>query len=922
MSSWPAAKETRRHPSVRTCGLELMLVATPYRGIIVVALVTVVIWACGLLGVFGHAPGWLYDQFMRTTALATAGPPQVLVVEVGTQEAPLDESRWIRLLEILEGLGARQVVFMNVPDGVGSAFFDRVQQSGKIVIGRTARRQYFDVDDLTLESWPTALEEAQVPYGVVTLPRAELGIYRAGQDGVQVGEDWLPTLAVAAAKAAGVPESALPNMAYLINFNAGRDGLPRVSAARVLANGLIPELVAGRSVLIGMAPARNSPGMHAPNTYDAEPLSFLEFQGFALDTLLGEKPIRTLGPLSILALLLLTASVSLFIYQWLNVRPGGWFTLGALLVYWACAWLLLRYVWIWAPVFELSLTQLLLYMLVARLKLTLNEHALRKLIIASSSRFHGHANPASFYDAPEHWTHVITLVDQALQLTRLIFLEKLEGDHRVREVKALNCSVDDISERRRDYERTPYSTAIAEGGPIRLQKSYLTALEGRDEEQYLVPLTFAGEVLGFWAFGAAPQTVRTTKRFRETVHVFANQISEMLYHRRRWREQQETRAQVLRRFLRLEGGNLAYPQVRRFLELAQRRVTGMAAVFNGLDTAAIVYDLFGQVLHLNRRMEEFMRTTNLPGYELTSLDLLTRITGIDRPRARELLRDVILENGQFRLPVSGLQGPDGNFLVGVRAVSCADSPDGETDRSAPFEIFGLLFELIDVGQLQGMHALKEAFVERLGSRLRQELAAIVLGSDLVQEHAVAAQDKERAAQILQDKVSDTVELFAKARRYMQVKVDGPGLGLYPVDATEAVVSAVRALSEQAQDRGIRFSAELPEFASLVRAQPLDLAKLMYALLETLVNDAAENSAIEIDVEEREGCVMYQFRNTGFGVPNDRFQTYLFGTSDTVAQEFRTLHDAIKPVGDWEGRIAASSGVGTGMAFNVELRVAI
>lgn len=899
-----------------------MFVATPYRGILIVALVTVVTWAGSLVGVFGHAQGWLYDQFAGTTLLGKKGLPKVVVVEVEAQDEQLDESRWIRLLEILETLGAGQLVFMNTPDTAGSAFFERVRQYDNVVVGRAAGRQEFDAGDVTLEGRPAALDAAGIPSGVVMLPTAELGIYRAAEARVQVGEDWFPTLAVAAARAAGVPESALPNAPYLINFNAGRDWLPKVSATRVLANGLIPELVAGRSVLIGMAPARNSPGMHAPNTYGAEALSFLEFQGFALDTLLGEKSIRSVGPLGLLGVLLVTASVSLFIYQWLNVRPGGWFTLGALLVYWACAWVLLRYLWIWAPVFELALTQLLLYMLVARLKLTLNEHALRKLIVASSSRFHEHANHASFYDAPEHWTHVITLVDQALQLTRLIFLEKLEGDHRVREVKALNCSVDDISERRRDYERTPYSTAIAEGGPIRLQKSYLKALEGRDEEQYLVPLTFAGEVLGFWAFGAAPQTVQTTRRFRETVHVFANQISEILYHRRRWREQQETQAQVLRRFLRLEGGNLAYPQVHRFLELAQRRVTGMAAVFNGLDTAAIVYDLFGQVLHLNRRMEEFMRTTNLPGYELTSLDLLTRITGIEPPRARELLREVILENGEFRLPVSGLQGHTGNFIVGVRAVSCADSPDGETDRSAPFEIFGLLFELIDVGQLQGMYAVKEAFIDRLGCRLRQELAAVVLGSDLLHEHSVATMNKERAARIVQDKVSDTVELFAKARRYMQVKVDGPGLGLYPVDATRAVVSAMGALSEQAEDRGIRFSAALPDFASLVSAQPQDLARLMYALLETLVNDAAENTAIEIDVEEREDCVMYQFRNTGFGVPNERFQSYLFGTSDTVAQEFRGLHDAIKPVVDWEGRIAASSDVGSGMAFNVELRVAI
>jgi len=111
-----------------------MVVATPYRGILIVALVTVLSWAGSLLGVFGHAQGWLYDQFVRATSLATSAPSQVLVVEVGMQDGPLDESRSLRLLETLQGLGARQVVFMNMPEGVGPGFFDQVRQLSLIHI--------------------------------------------------------------------------------------------------------------------------------------------------------------------------------------------------------------------------------------------------------------------------------------------------------------------------------------------------------------------------------------------------------------------------------------------------------------------------------------------------------------------------------------------------------------------------------------------------------------------------------------------------------------------------------------------------------------------------------------------------------------------------------------------------------------------
>jgi len=81
------------------------------------------------------------------------------------------------------------------------------------------------------------------------------------------------------------------------------------------------------------------------------------------------------------------------------------------------------------------------------------------------ARLQDYMLPPDFYKLDEHWGQVITFVDQTLNLNRVIFLEKVEGDHRVREVQALRCSLDDIDERRRDFERVPYSDAIAEGGP-------------------------------------------------------------------------------------------------------------------------------------------------------------------------------------------------------------------------------------------------------------------------------------------------------------------------------------------------------------------------------------------------------------------------------------------------------------------------
>lgn len=893
-----------------------------YRGMYFTVLIVAAITMASYLGLLRHGQGWMYDRFVNTLPHVFSESSQVVIVELAAHEPPPDEADWTLLLETIQSLGARQVVFSGLPAGVGPAFIDQVLDYDNIILGRTPAGQEIDANSMALDEWPARLDAAGIPFGLLVPPRAEFGISRLAQTRLPHATAWLPSLAVAAAQA-NAPDTPLPRQQeFLVNFNDGRDRLPKVSAGRVLANALIPEIVAGRAVLVGMAPAAGVPGVHAPVTYDTEPLSLLEFQGYALDTLLAGKTIHATGPLTLLSLLLITALASLFVYQWLDVRSGGWYTLVMLAVYWVSGWGQLHYLQLWPPVFELSLSQVLLYLLFARIKATTNESALRKLIADNSGQFHNTAGPANFYDAPEHWTQVITLVDQVLHLRRLIFLEKVEGDHRVREVRALNCSIDAIDERRRDYERTPYSTAIAEGGPILLEKSYLRPLEGEEEDQYLVPLVFAGEVLGFWAFGVAPEQQTAGERFLETVAVFANQISELLYHRRRWLEQQHAQASALLQSLRLEGGNPAYPQVRRFLELAQRRVAGLEAVFNSMDTAAIVYDLFGRVLHLNRRMENFMRSTNLPGYELTALDLLVRITNSDRRRARQLMREVVMENGEFHLPVTAPGSTTENFMLSVRAVSSADFRISATDTAAPFQISGLLFELVNVSQLKGVYAIKDEFVERFGQRMRRELSAILLAGDLLQENKLSQRNSARTRRVLREKIAAAVDMFRQARRYMQVKVAGPGLGVYPVDATTPVLSAMHALGEAAQARGIRFSTRLPEVVSLVNAAPDELDRLMQLLLDALLDDAAENTVIEIGVEERDDTVRYRLRNDGFGIPNERFQAYLFGGKNVVADEFKALHDAISCVDEWEGSIAANSEVGSGMAFDIELKAVI
>ena len=77
--------------------------------------------------------------------------------------------------------------------------------------------------------------------------------------------------------------------------------------------------------------------------------------------------------------------------------------------------------------------------------------------------------PHSFYQIDDPWNHIIVFINQHLLLNRSILLERVDNDHRVREIKSLGCSISDIAELRRDYTRYPYDKSLQQQIPFNLE---------------------------------------------------------------------------------------------------------------------------------------------------------------------------------------------------------------------------------------------------------------------------------------------------------------------------------------------------------------------------------------------------------------------------------------------------------------------
>lgn len=893
-----------------------VLLSHRYQGVVVGALAPITIWALHLLGFFQLPGGWLYDHLVRAPWMWQRPAAQVLLIETPARsDAIVSAEDRARLLGILDGLGAAEVVLVDGPITIPPLLAETPARA-RVLFARNLEFRPDAPERYRLEPWDVA-GKAPPEFGVLFLPPAELGVQRHAAMSTQLQGETYPSISAAAAQRLGRDLSeARPT--YLVNFNAGEHWLPVISLRRALAGELIPELVAGRTVLVGERGEPSQPGLHTPLTPNATTMSMLEFQGYAVDTLIAGREIYTLSAPVTLVLLVVVAVGSLFVYQWLLVWAGTWYTTAAMVAYLAFAWVLLHQFLVWLPVTEMATEQVLLFAWISRQKTVQTERALRRAVAEGSARLRDRMIPDGFYQLPEHWSQVITLVDQTLALTRLIFLERVEGQHRVREIKPLRCSLDDIDENRRDYQRTPYSTAIAEAGPIRLDHAFLRALDDVDEAQFLVPLLFGGEVQGFWAFGIEVHRLEAPEQFMQTVRDFGSQIAELLFHRKQWIRRETRETSFLSRYLQLEGGDTVYADVRQSLELFERRIRILESVFDALHVATVTYDLFGRVIHVNPRMENVMRSAEIRCFDLTALDLLTHISDLDRDQARQVLRSAVTERQATNLNISLSPTGGEEYVLTVRGITYENPTEVVGDEAAPFQLLGILFELVDITRLKRHYQFKDVLLEHFVYQIRSELQTLLEGTHREEETDLDLRRRARITELVHSKVESVIGTLQDVQSHLSRSIDVTALTAYPIDAKEPVKAAVKALEQDAARARVGFRLALPELMRLVMAEPLELREAVTRILRALLKDAARDSQIEIHLQEEEASIVYHFRNSGFGMPNERFQAYLFSDGE-VAEGFLELREAIRRLRTWGGETQAASEVGVGTQLTVRLK---
>ncbi|WP_448206764.1 hypothetical protein [Azospirillum sp. sgz302134] len=819
------------------------------------------------MALFRLPNGLLYDAAVGLGAarLGDSGEPLPLIVEMpGEGMSDGGPDRWTPAVKALRDLGAARILLVpasgapGLPDGA---------QDGR--------------NDLFVAR-PSALAPA------------EHGIHRRQWTSIPVEGDRAPTVEAAAARAAGAAVPEAGERGFLLRFADDARPLPTAGYDSLVNGRLLPQMVAGRTVLVGPA---SGPGLNTPVTPGAETMSALAFHASAFATLLAGPPLE-FGLLGTVVLVALACALGALVYGRIGPRLALWTALAVVLLLLALGYAVLRWGGAVLPLTELLLSQLLLLPLVQRQREMEQDRSLRCILRGVSTQVRERLHRGTAEVEADRVPLSMALAARLLNLPKSLLLEP--DGHALREVAAHGCALADLPADARDPLRPPYAQAAA-AGPVRPAKGLLPA--GPGEAAFVAPLPPDGDPLAYWVF-VAPEQPGQDRPAVPGFAAIAEQLGDLLVAERSVAERPDTDA----------VGKSVDRQIRRIVGQLEHRLDLLEAVLAETSSAIAVFDPFARPQLVNDRMGEVLRDAGLAPDLVTPLDLLVRGAGVDPAEAGGLLRRIMSDGGGVSLPAR-LGGNGTRYLLKLSAPS-RPALAGENGRWVGG---ALLCELVDVTDVSRLAGFQATLARHLDLQLRNEMEAILLAADLLGDARLGEAGRARALDRLRGAVERTRERLARVGAFFDAEPEGAAQGLYPIDPREPLTAALEHAAEEASRRRVRLERRWPELVTLVVAGARETRELMLAILLLLVRDAREGAAVLVELAEGPQDVVVRCTSDGVGMPQERLRDVVLGARDPDSAELRAIQAGARRLAAWGGRLDAMSGVGTGFDFRLCLR---
>lgn len=660
-----------------------------------------------------------------------------------------------------------------------------------------------------------------------------------------------------------IPESITNAKNGLIDFVDVPKSIPIVAIEKVQSDVLANGLLQNRHVLITLKEAHLYSSITTPFYVDGLTISEMQYQAIALEALNNNAFITPMPFWLGLIFLMFISCVGLLLLTSNELKWSKFLILSMLIVGMPATYWVFAQLSVIPPLIEVFLSVFIAANMFFYVKRKEDNNILRQINNEVQSRLKGTILPKSFTEGADPWGKIAVLVQQQLKLHRSIFLEKVPNDHRVREINAINCSIDDIHEMRRDFLREPYKAAISARNLTETNRPYFkNRAEG--ETEFLIPFLVGVDVLGFWALTVIIDGNFNQKRFNVNVENMANQISQLLLYKQRWQSREErTLWRRLRAWFYSEN---QYLTALHNVELLTRKVDFIHRMFATMNNATIIYDLFGQVVEINHAMEALAEKLHLSVFNLSALSLLHEITGQDEDLLRGRLRAIVLHHTKEQL-VTTVELGDESFVVSVRPII---STENTQDSDAPFKVLGLLCEFFDAAEVRDIQNIERSLYGQFSARIKNHLSAIQMASLQLERH-FGNSEGQLVSHMIQQELQDAAHVTRNTQKLMRKMSERTESRLLPFDAFNLVKTRVELFQSQSNDP-IDINMHFPTFVSLGYGNLELIVSAIDAVLAVLAEDAIAPKKLKVTgrslLRQDKHWLYIRLSSEGYGLPQN------------------------------------------------------
>lgn len=819
-----------------------------YLTLFVVSLISIV----GYFGFFDYLNNSIYSKTISMTSDNTSRDTQFLLIELNEKEVKQSSEAWNNSLNKILKFDPKSFVFL-IKTQSSTDILNSFSKNIPLYFATTLDR-YLDNKGLYYKIKDQNYNIDERYKGFISMPKSTENIYLFYQDFFNTNSQKYNSLERKIVKDFSLKGANQTLGKYYINFS--NSSIPIISFSKLIKDGTIYEIIKDKHIIFGYEKRYFEAGFNTP--LENSPITYLEFFGYSFSTILNNNEIYYVD--GWMKLLIVCAFIFIWIVlnKLLKIKHSFMTVLIIIFFIYFLLWILLNYFYIWIPFIEILLIILSSSYIQIWYRLQKKEFKENRLISNYSQKIGGKTTHETFFNSDKYWIYLSNIIIQTLNLEKIIFLEKVEDEHRLNEIHSVNCNFDDILEQRRDYEREPYKSAVSQQKPIMLESRHFFKESKDNEIEYMVPLIYSGKVMGFWAFTIDKNSINDMKNFNLILEKFSKELSGILYKRYEWINKNTKKP--WHNIVKIYTKDETFTKINLTLSIFEKKINLLESLVNKFDNAIILYNIFGSVTHINKNMQLFCDNIDILPFNITPKILFSNLCDLSLKETASIFRKAIFTKDKFYYDIKHPLVPQNKYMLKGTMIFQEDLGDSFQDTFF-FNSYGILIEIIDIS------LYKNKF------------------------------DSNQDIQLMENNI-------------------------YPVDIYPYINKAIERVSTELSTKDLKIIVTKDDNLPLIflNFSDSDIEEMMIIFIKCLIDDAIENSKITIDIKKNQDSIDLILKDEGFGLPDKKFQRMLSSNDENRESIYIKLQEIIKKISDIEGKVIAYSYHGEGIVFTISLKV--